>query len=83
MALVLYFHCLRVGERLVGDSELPLTFLLFYNERDQEDLKLVLKRQTLLSTTEKRKSMAPPATPQKRKKNREIVVPKDPGMIVG
>jgi hypothetical protein len=61
-------------DRLIGDSELPLTFMLFYNEKEQEDLKLVLKQQSLLSTNEKRKTLA---TPQKRKRKREIEVPKD------
>ncbi|XP_062508478.1 uncharacterized protein LOC134184747 [Corticium candelabrum] len=63
-------------ERLIGDSEFPLTFVLFYNEKEQEDLRLVLKRQVVLSTHEKRRTLAPPPTPQKQK-NRKIIAPKD------
>ena len=69
---------LCTGERLIGDSEFPLTFVLFYNEKEQEDLRLVLKRQVVLSTHEKRRTLAPPPTPQKQK-NRKIIAPKDAG----
>ena len=73
-----------VEERLIGDSECPLTFHIFYSEKDSSDLRLVLRKQPVLTTAQKRQSLvpAPPAstTPQARK-SREWQRPKDEGKV--
>eukprot|EP00118_Oscarella_pearsei_P006671 m.30598 g.30598 ORF g.30598 m.30598 type:complete len:1351 (+) comp31366_c1_seq1:143-4195(+) len=59
-------------ERLIGDAECPLTFLIFYSEKDNAEARLALRKQPVLTTAQKRLSM----TAQMRK-SREWQCPKD------